>query len=72
MAGGLEVGHPVKGAEPIWQKKNEEVVEQEFQKDLEVSTKYIVLKVLNAHVHVRCHVRVAVCILSDTMYPLLD
>ena len=36
MAGGLEPGHPAKGAEPVWQKKNEEVMEKEFQKDLEV------------------------------------
>ena len=36
VAGGLEPGHPAKGAEPVWQKKNEEVMEKEFQKDLEV------------------------------------
>ena len=28
----------MKGVEPLWQKKNEEVMEQEFQKDLEVCT----------------------------------
>ena len=36
VVGGLEPGHPVKGVEPLWQKKNEEVMEQNFQKDLEV------------------------------------
>ena len=39
MTGVLGPGHPVKEEEPLWQRKNEEVMEQEFQKDLEVSTK---------------------------------
>ena len=36
VVGGLELGHPAKGVEPLWQRKNEEVMEQDFQKDLEV------------------------------------
>ena len=41
VVGGLEPGHPAKGVEPLWQKKNEEVMEQNFQKDLEVHVHHI-------------------------------
>ena len=39
LPGGEEQQQPLKGAEPtLWQKKNVEIVEKEFQKDLEVQS----------------------------------